>query len=176
MMKAEERDEAPEPRAGAFYAALISEQLETERNRKASLEQRGVMVITTAGALVTLLFALGALVSGTEDYTPPSIAKAFLLLALTFFLGASIAALGTNAVRNYSEADVDALQNLLNEQYWKGREEIGERRSAELRLTVLRTARSINEQKAKTLRTAMGAEVAAVVCVASAIAAILIDG
>lgn len=43
--------------AGSAYTNLIDEQLETEQNRRASIEQRGLSVLTTSGTLVTLLFA-----------------------------------------------------------------------------------------------------------------------
>ncbi len=46
--------------AGLAYAQLIADQLAEERSRKSSLEARGVTVITTAGPLATLLFALTA--------------------------------------------------------------------------------------------------------------------
>jgi hypothetical protein len=37
---------------GAIAAAFIDQELEVERNRKASFETRGIAVITTSGALV----------------------------------------------------------------------------------------------------------------------------
>lgn len=39
----------------------MKEQLTEERARKSSLEQRGIAVTTSAGAIVTLLFGLTAL-------------------------------------------------------------------------------------------------------------------
>ncbi|HEX8117309.1 MAG TPA: hypothetical protein VF521_08555, partial [Pyrinomonadaceae bacterium] len=45
----------------AAYGDFIKDELEAQDKRKASFEQRGLAVITTSGALVTLLFALAAL-------------------------------------------------------------------------------------------------------------------
>ena len=45
----------------SIYADFIKEQLDAQEARKVSLEQRGLAVITTSGALVTLLFGLTAL-------------------------------------------------------------------------------------------------------------------
>lgn len=162
------------PTAGVSYAALISEQLETERARKTSLEQRGITVITTSGALVTLLFALAALITGENEYSPPTLAVVLLTGALAAFLLASIAALLTNTVRDFHEADEDVLATLLQDQYWVGRAVVGEKRAAEVRVSILKTARDLNTKKAEILKLAMRAEVAAVCFVAAAVATILI--
>ena len=53
--------EDTDPRGRAIYADYIKEQQEAQEARKVSLEQRGLAVITTSGALVTLLFGLTAL-------------------------------------------------------------------------------------------------------------------
>jgi hypothetical protein len=50
----------PDTRAGDAYSRLIDDQANQERDRKASLESRGVTVVTTSSALATLLFALTA--------------------------------------------------------------------------------------------------------------------
>jgi hypothetical protein len=46
--------------------------LSEERNRKASLEARGVTTVTAAGTLVTLLFALTAGVTAAPGFKLPA--------------------------------------------------------------------------------------------------------
>ena len=55
-----------EPKGRAVYGEYIKEQLNAQEARKNSLEQRGLAVITTSGALVTLLFGLTALTCRSE--------------------------------------------------------------------------------------------------------------
>ena len=160
--------------AGYHYSALISEQLENERAIKTSLEQRAMTVVTTAGTLVTLLFALGALVTRSETYEPPDASIAFLLFALLAFLLASVAAIATIRVRTYEEVKVEALRPLLDENFWSAKSSIGERRTAEVRVKILEAARTQNAKKAEALQWAMRFEVAAVGSVAIAVGIILI--
>jgi hypothetical protein len=70
------------PTAGDAYTALIIEQLAEERSRKTSLEQRGISVITSSGALVTLLFGLAALTTKPQGYQVPDGATFSFILAL----------------------------------------------------------------------------------------------
>lgn len=166
----------PEPTAsaGEHYSRLISEQLDNERAIKASLEQRGIAVVATAGTLVTLLFALGALVTRSQTFEPPAASVVFLLLALLAFLAASVAAIATNRVRTYEEVKIGALRVLLDENLWAAESSIGERRAAEVRVAILAIARNQNAKKAKSLKWAMRSEVTAVGLVAIAVAAILL--
>ncbi len=44
--------------SGSSFGPTIKAQLDEERNRKASLESRGIGIVTSSGALATLLFGL----------------------------------------------------------------------------------------------------------------------
>lgn len=57
-----------DPHAGEVYAELISSNLERQAQRKSSIEQRGLSVISTSGALVTLQFALVAVITGDDSF------------------------------------------------------------------------------------------------------------
>ena len=159
--------------AGSVYAALITEQLVEERARKASIEARGLSVITTSGALVTLLFGLGSLVSGVEGYTLPTVGRWFLLGALGAFLLAAAAGIVANFPLRYREVSVAGLRRLTAPEWWTNAEPAAARRAAEARLNVLERARSTNAFKVNALIAAMVIEVIAVVLVAAAVAVIL---
>jgi hypothetical protein len=51
---------------GGSYGPTIESQLDEERARKASLESRGIGIVTTSGALSTLLFGLVAFAAGNH--------------------------------------------------------------------------------------------------------------
>ena len=87
--------EVPDEDAGVAYGQLIMDQLAEERNRKASLEARGVTVITTSGTLATLLFALTAGLTAAAKFKLPQSAKLPLLLALVAFVIAALAGLAS---------------------------------------------------------------------------------
>src|SRR5215207_5830795 len=84
----------------SLYAKYIDEQTAAQEARKTSLEQRGLAVITTSGALVTLLFGLTALsVRPDSRFVIPDVAAALLVVALAFFVLAALLAIVTNLPR-----------------------------------------------------------------------------
>jgi hypothetical protein len=46
---------------GTYYAAFIEQELKFERERRATLDTRGQAVVTTSGALLTLVSAITAI-------------------------------------------------------------------------------------------------------------------
>jgi uncharacterized membrane protein len=81
----------------SVLAACVQEQLARQDARKTSLEQRGITVITTAGALVTLLFGLAAFTTKrSQTFALPGGASYLLVAALVLFFGAALAAILTN--------------------------------------------------------------------------------
>ena len=162
-------------RAGTAIGQLIEEQLAEERERKASLEARGLSVITTSGVLVTLLLGFGALVSGDDDVVLPGVAEAVLIAGLVGFVGAAVAGLYTNSPVEYDEAEPEDLRAWLEPQLWESESVAGELRAAEARVEVLAAARRVNDRKALVLAGAIAAEVVAIVLLAAAVAAIVLD-
>jgi hypothetical protein len=66
------------------------------------------------------------------------------------------------------------LRRIIEEQYWVGPPEIGSRRSAEVRVDMILSARKANRRKGRLLVGAMVLEVAAVALVGAAVAVILL--
>lgn len=77
--------------AQSLAAKLITDQLDAERARHASLEQRGISVITTSGTLITLLLALAGLSGRASGLTLPDDAQWLLRIALALLPLAAIA-------------------------------------------------------------------------------------
>ena len=51
--------ESGDVEAGEIFAAVIDYELEQERARRTSLEQRAMAVVTSSGVLVSLVFGMG---------------------------------------------------------------------------------------------------------------------
>jgi len=113
------RHPALEATAGFDYGALIIETLSEERDRKKSLEQRGLAVVTTSGALVSLLFAIGAVVTSAESFHVPGVARTLLAVGVGLFAAAAVAGIRTNRPLEYAEPGAGDLLQLTEEKYWE---------------------------------------------------------
>jgi hypothetical protein len=159
---------SPASVAGSAFGELIEEQLTQERARKASIEARGLAVITTAGGIITILFALSALATKAEAtfvLTQPAL---FLLtLATVLFVLAVLVALGTNAPLGYNEVTVDGLRALVQKDMWENPDvPQSERMVAKARADMIISGRHSSNLKAGFLIVAMALEVIAVVVLA----------
>jgi hypothetical protein len=162
--------------AGHVYAALIVDQLKSEESRKASLEQRGLAIISTSGALVSLLFGLGAVAVGRSGVLGlPWTARLLLIAATAAFIVASILGLLTNAPRAYLGAHLEDLRRLLLPDLWAASEALASRRVAENRVEVLTAARVFNASKAKILQAALIAELTGIVLIGGSVVDLLLE-
>jgi hypothetical protein len=165
----------PDQNAGAAYSQLITDQLTEERSRNASLEARGITVITTSSTLATLLFALTAGLTTANRFKLPGPARLPLLLALCAFVAAAVLGLMTSIPLRYREPTPAGLAKLVDANFWTARAEIGELRVASARVTTLAVARAANGLKVRLLLGAISFELLAVMFLTRAIASILYD-
>jgi hypothetical protein len=167
-----ERRPTPDPGASAV-AAYVRHHLTRQDERKNSLEQRGMAVITTSGVLVTLLFGLATFSSRrTENLSIPVGASSLLVVALILFVAAALAAIFTNVPLDYQEFDAADFRSKIAAAVAAPRAE-AERKAAITDLEILRAAKERNEIKAKLLFRAVVLEVAAVAAVGLAVAFML---
>jgi hypothetical protein len=163
--------------AGTAFGDLIKEQLTQERARKDSIEARGLAVITTAGGIVTILFALSALATkaaATFELSQP--AQILLVVATGFFVLAVLVALGTNAPLLYNEVTTDGLKQLVTKAAWENANvPQSERMVAKARARMITSGRASSNIKAGFLIAAMVLEVIAVIVLAIAVAVILLQ-
>lgn len=78
------------------YTAFIESELRTERERRATLEARGMSVVAQSGGLVTLLTGVGAVAHGAASAPLPTAAVVGVILALVFFFGAALSGILVN--------------------------------------------------------------------------------
>jgi hypothetical protein len=154
----------------AAYEELLEQELEDQTARKASLEQRGLAVITTAGAVVTLLFGLGALATKAHStFSLPADARLPLAAALAVFFLAALFALATNLPMHYETVTSEAIDARLRRNLEADDVASTRRRLALTRVKELRDAKTKNTRKARLLFAAMCCEVVGVALVAMAV-------
>lgn len=165
-----------EERGGSIYAAYIKEQLAAQEARKASIEQRGLGVITTSGVLASLLLGLTAVLTGADDYQLPDGAKPWLFAATIAFVIAAIAAIVTNLPLFYSGVKTSDLQKAVKGKIWRDSPANAEQRIAATDIKVLATAKSRNTFKGFVLLAAITLEIVAIVFLSFAVRVILVNG
>jgi hypothetical protein len=151
------------------YAALIDRELDAQEARKASLEQRGLAVITTAGALTSLLFGLAAFsTKSAHVLVLPGSAHQLLLAALVLFFMSAVGALVVNAPLVYQAVKPADIRGRLKETPVREREAAA-RDIAFTQLKTLESAKKLNGVKGWALLVSMTLEAAAVGCLVAAI-------
>jgi hypothetical protein len=154
------------------YWDLVKEQLTEERARKASLEQRGIAVITSSGTLVTLLFGLTALATKAQNYQLPAPADIALAAAAVLFVLAALMGIAVNWAFYYIEVEPDGLRGLQDEN-WAGDEGDAAKAVTAAWTDIIDDARSNNARKGKLLRGAMLVEAGGLTAVLAAVAIVL---
>ena len=152
------------------YADYIKSLVDAETARKASLEQRGVGVVTTAGTLVTLLFALIGAMNAARNLSLPTPAHGYLGAAVILFAVAVGVGLTANLPMFYKEAEptADQLSSV-----WHYTPEGAQAFVISTRLAVLSSYRHANAVKGWLVLAAGLVELAAVVLLVLAILAII---
>ncbi len=176
-MVAVEQQAEPPPLAsmrGASYSETIKSALAEERATKSSIEQRGVAIVTTSGALATLLFGFGAFVykSTSPSFTNEGIA--FLMTAVVLFVVAAAFGLLANRPALYREADIPSLRQRTEKEEWhKDTAAEGARRDSLLYVGMIEVYRQTNATKARYVYLGIGLEILAISCIASVLIATL---
>lgn len=161
--------------SGSSFSRTIKDQLDEERQRKNSLEARGIGIVTSSGALATLLFGLVAFTRGTNpqphwDIGTP--AKVALLIGVALFAFAALMGLAANFPGDYKEASVKKLRERVQSELWNKPDAVeAARYDAEVSVGTIDAARQINSAKAKAIRWGIAAEAGAAIAVALAVAA-----
>jgi hypothetical protein len=165
-------EENPSPAdVGVEYSKYAEALLAAQDGRKASLEQRGLAVITTSGTLVTLVFGLVAVLTKANSYKLPHSAHGWIGAALIAFVIAAVLGLASNVPLNYGGADFDDEETL--KAVWEDEAVVARRRVTETRLGDYRQAQKRNGFKAGVLVAGMGFEVGAVILLSIAVGNIL---
>ena len=104
--------------AGPVIAQLIIKEVERSQAAAASLQSRGLAVISSWGTLVTLLFGLSAVVTNVDHFELPSATKIALIGAACLLVFAAVAGIAANAPRRKHAIGLDGLAPLLEDELW----------------------------------------------------------
>lgn len=162
--------------SAAAVMKLVQDQLTEERSTKSSLEARAIGVITSSGALATLLFALAALVTKTAGYELPDTARLVLGATLVAFVVAAVLAIIAARPGTYQEVTTDSLRAAATKEAMAAPAEEGESAIAKVLVDIIAMARGKNGAKARFLKRAVTAEAIAAVLLAVAVAIVLLEG
>jgi hypothetical protein len=161
-----------DPKAGEAYSAFIKTQLKAEYDRRASLDGRGIALVTTSGTFVTLIFALATFGLG-KDYQPSSVARLLVLGAVVGLCLAALLGLVANALRRYEVMKGGALLAMTRE-HWRDGDELARRVCADSDARTTVTLRSGNERKADLITAGLVAQLAGISAVVAAVAVELV--
>ena len=161
--------------AGEIFANVIDYELEQERARRTSLEQRAMAVVTSSGVLVSLVFGFGALLKG-QGAAPrlPGSSRVLLALALLAFVAAAVMSLLTNRPRDYKPFGVKASLERMVEEDWFIPADDARRLIAEFRTGEVDRWRDNNKAKAAYLQWAITLECVGIALLAVAMTVILV--
>ena len=159
----------PPDGGSAVYGEYLKDELARQDARKASFEQRGIAVVTTAGTLVTLLLGFSALTSkAAKERLLHGDTAGWLAASLVLFVVASVVALVTNFPTGYRSLRADEMRERVDMEPEDG----GDTAAyvvADLRLNILATAQEKNSSKGGVLFIALACEVLAVLCLGVAV-------
>lgn len=153
---------------------MIAAALGREYDRKQSLEQRGLAVISTAGTLVSLILGF-TVFAGSRVVLLPWPAKVLLGLGLVAFLIASVFGLRiTRPVSGYyAPVAVRDLRQAVDPANWTGEQVEAARQLAVYQVSELDSWRNGNGLKAIALHRAIIAETAGIALITAGILALI---
>ena len=163
----------PTPTSGgdSVYAAYIKSLLDQEQNRKSVLEAKASAIVTTSGAIVTLLFGLVAVVTGAKHFKLPEISRDWLIAAVILFviaIGLSVATAIIPVPYGGATFEADQLRKVWNQPASAAMANV-----AEAQLELIPIAVRNNDLKVKFLISAVVGELLALSALAVAIILIL---
>jgi hypothetical protein len=173
----------PSKRAPSVYAEFVAGELEREFERRRTLDQRGISVVTSSSTLVTLLAALAAFMAarptGTSTATtaaatlgtarPTGTSVATFGLALMSFVVAALLGLLANRSRAYQVLDEESMLSLRQEDAWNLSADEARWLIVGRQVDTLTSLRAGNFLKSRLVNRALMAQIAALALLAIAI-------
>lgn len=156
--------------AGVVFADFVEKELKAERERRVSLEARGLGVLTTSGTLVTLIFALGALVTGVDKFELDTASLWPLAGALLAFVVAAFLGLLANRLRRYEVTQPAQLHEWRDRDgAWNDTADKARRVVTRANILTLASLRQGNNAKADLVDAALWAQLTAVLLLAASV-------
>ncbi|MFD0203648.1 MULTISPECIES: hypothetical protein [Saccharothrix] len=157
---------------GKTYTAFIESELKAERDRRTAFDGRGQSLVTTSGALVTLLGGLAALVRTPAAVRLPTPASTAVGVALVLFVGAAACGIVAGWNRLYAVVTVPTLHRMTTG-HWKDDEVDARNNVATVQLKTLDTLRRANRFKARWVGIGLIAQASALLVLAVAVTIVI---
>ena len=158
---------------GAAVAAFVDQDLASEQTRKASIEAKGVALITSTGALVTAILAItkfGGIESTALLIGSPS---RWLMAAGAAFVLAAIGGIAVNIPARYAQLDPDGLVQIITSPDWTDEGSEARRQLTYARTLELASWRRLNQLKARVIVAGLLVQVTGVIFMIATIVAIV---
>ncbi|MGK5532711.1 hypothetical protein [Streptomyces sp. URMC 129] len=159
--------------AGEAVARFLDAQLVYLRERRTNVENRGVTVVTTSGALVTLQLAFIA-VAREEALAAPLALRLMVGASLLCFLLATAYGLRVNMPAPWREADVRSFRPHLSAEHWFKDEQVALQAIAIVQLRVLEDSTRVFAVKVRHLRLAFLCELVGMTLLAASVFALFL--
>ncbi|WP_326595479.1 hypothetical protein [Streptomyces sp. NBC_01803] len=159
--------------AGESVARFLDAQVAYMRERRASVENRGVTVITTSGALVTLQLAFLA-VAREETLAAPLTLRLTVGTSLLCFLAATAFGILINTPSVWREVDARSFGAHLSAEHWFKDEHLATQAIAVAQLGVLHHYTRVFAVKVRYLRLAFACELAGMTLLAASVFTLLL--
>ena len=163
--------------AGPLIADLITKELDAEQSVTASLQSRGLAVISSSGTLVTLLFGLSAVATTAQHFKLPAAAKPPLYLAAVLLVRRSGS--GHRDQRSPGQqGDRAAVGSgrCWSQPYWDYPVGPAQQEVARTQLAAAEAARADNHVLGRYLLTAIILEIAGIASTMAAVIALIAKG
>ena len=156
---------APGSASAGAYAELVKDLLAAEERHVTAIETRAIAVITTSGALVTLLLGLAALVTRVQGNRLSGLELILAAVSVGFFLIAAFAAMWVNRPWKVWAPDVSKLAVEMWVRWGMGTPHDPVKKATATRIDLLHSARTLTQEKASALFVAVAAQAVAVTLV-----------
>ncbi|MHA7665613.1 hypothetical protein [Mycolicibacterium sp. HS_4_1] len=157
--------------AGKVYEQLVAAVAAAEFDRKKALEGRGTIVVTTSTSLLTLIFGLTAVVTGSDHMFKNRCAVELLIASLSAFLVSAVIAIFIAAqTTTYKLPALDTIMNLTGDDCWHAPEDDARRMWVDRQAHTIKSLREGNNRKAEALTWSLGAQVLAIALLSASVA------
>lgn len=144
---------------GDVFTAFVEGEVKAERERRNALDARGIAVLTTSGTLVTLVFAIGAVVTGATGFSPPAETVVIVTIGLVAFVAAALFGLLANRLKKYDVVTTGQLWSWRNNAAaWAASDQDARRAITKGNIVTIDTLRAGNDTKAKWIEAALWAQ------------------
>lgn len=153
---------------GRAYADLIAAELRAELDRKSTTDNRAATVVTTSGAVVAILAAIGGFLGGRDSFALPWYASLLVLLALVAFALAAFAGIIAGRPVNYAVTSIPSMEQMTG-QRWGDDEDFARMAVARNRIKLIARLRQVNDTKGSWLHASWWCQTAALILLAAVV-------